>query len=442
MPTNVQEEILAALQANGEKLEEIHESIELSGGARRKPTEPSPGLDCLHQHLDVQWFTSGWRCDHCGTVVYFDALAQPPHELASPPKTITLSSLLRDQQQHSLGDPLRVLFGILFFNVAQISWWSARDWSKHEMVWHSADQLGFKLTYTYKGMNPDASGFHSGAEKVLTDTDYEEPGLAWLIDLTAETTDDNPLGFEREESVTLEQSSSTEMTHSTEIDIGIKNTLTIGGEEAGVKLEDSIETAFDYKDADEEKKATAQSQSRTQSVKIETSFDPPSAHLAEVISQAIRSNTMRGWHGVTEYGIKIEVPLDYYYSGERSWYPAVFKMIGDHRYKHVTRGSKSYGQWEWKNWLDFLAWLDGSDTESGLYGHDAAHWPVANLGGWTHALQRARDDIADGQKSRRIDLDGIEHRDYKSGARFRVSDVTGQDLDAIARRRGAQIVTR
>ena len=281
--------------------------------------------------------------------------------------------------------------------------------------------------------------------------------------LTGEPADAEALAFEREESVTLDDSSTTVMSHSTEIDVGLKSDtkVTIGGDAEGGKLEQEIEATFGYKDADEESKEEAHDKSQTESVKIAEACRSGRATLITVDSEDIRSTTPRGWHGVPVYSLSFSVyktdriheashDIGYHGDYNATWwdqrndpaafYPAAKRMLRGKRYSEKD----GYGIWTWDEWDDFLAWLDGNDTEMpDFFGTPCDKWPGIGMfrsdlkEPWKKVIPAARGYLNDTGKQR-IDLDGVEHRSYKQGAHVRVADVTGQDLDKVMHDNGAE----
>ena len=435
--TDVLDSILIAIKANGETLVDIHETLELAGAE-------------AHMQSHMQSHTN------LGAITL----------MGSPsPRVVPLSYMLLEQQLYALGAPMGVLIGGLFFGApikpGGLTSWTAHDWSKKTMTvrdyGRNSQASSIFLEYTYLGMDQDASEYSRGDEKVMARSTGEVPGKAYLIDLAGEEAGEPDFEFERETSVSLSASSSTEMDHTTEIDVGVKSDTkaTVGGDAEGGKLEQEIEATFGYKDSDETAKTEAHDKTTTETIKIAQAFESGSDHLAVVDEDDIHSDTKRGWHGVTDYAITLRIPLsgtignqvkdEWGWDRELSWYPVAAEMRRGSRYSEKN----GYAVWSWADMSELLSTLDGTDTElPNMVNYGTSRWFAGSAGRWAnnssyrHDMTAARDAIADGQKSRRIDFDGTEHRDYKSAPRFTVSDVTGQDIDALIEAHGATRVTR
>ena len=83
-----------------------------------------------------------------------------------------------------------------------------------------------------------------------------------------------------------------------------------------------------------------------------------------------------------------------------------------------------WGRWTWPNWDAFLSFIDGTDTD---LPNMIDRYPARTSG-----VVKALHDPS----HRRIDLDGIEHRDYEEGARVKVAQVDKGDLDDVIQKHG------
>ena len=259
-------------------------------------------------------------------------------------------------------------------------------------------------------------------------------GAGYIIDLSK---DDQPLAFEREETVTLDESSSLQMTHTTEMDLGTE--AEFGGSIPGTGFEAKVKQTFNYKDANEEQKARSQSQGHSVSAKIALEAEPLRVTRVGILSDAVHSQTPKGWHGVVDYSISFSAPLS---GGDAIWRVRNSSPIGP----DLARGPRyqeagGMATWSWPNMNEFMAFLDGADTAlPGLLDSGVETWPQAIW--WydypipTKWLINARETIRNGPISRHLDLDGIDVRDYKEGANIDVEDITGQDIAAVAAAHG------
>ena len=352
-----------------------------------------------------------------------------------PPRVVTLSYLLFKQQSEygqNLGGAMSTILGYLFLGttvedvISYPSGWQTGHWSKDRMHL-SADAERLEITYTYKGIDPDKSAFDIGTEKRLSETPYEQKGAGYLIDLSE---DDSPLAFEREESVTLEQSSTVEITDGMEIDVGTE--AEISGSIPGTGLEAKISASFGYKDTHEEKQAREQSRSQSTTAKIALEAEARKVTRVGVISNAVHSETPKGWHGTVDYKITITAPLrgDNAIWLEPAWSPIGYLLGQGKRFSE--QGGRA--SWTWENMNEWLSFLDGTDTEMRAFiDRGVSTWPSAPKSDIpTDLLVNARELIRNGPLSRHVSVDGIDVRDYKEGADIDVEDVTGQDIDAVA----------
>ena len=316
---------------------------------------------------------------------------------------------------------------------------TTRQWTKNSMtLWAnsggSLPRLLFRIAYKYNGVQQDQSGFTRGKEKILSSNDFEQPGKAWLIDLSQSS---QPLNFTRSESVTLAQSSETAMSHTTEIDVGTEaeQKATIGGSETGGSLEAGIKESFGYSDSKEESATASRSKDKSEGTEIDEDCPEFDVTLITINSAEIHSDTPRGWHGPVDYGITIDAPIEGFLS-EPSRYTAgaLFEsMRHGPGYKEYTAeipelslGDQTTGRWarwSWPNWDAFLSFIDGTDTAlpKMLNKSPASHSASALFHNPVH---------------RRIDLEGIEHRDYEEGARVKVAQVDSGDLDSVIAKHG------
>ena len=313
------------------------------------------------------------------------------------------------------------------------------QWSKTNMaVWVNAGSerpiLLFKIAYKYNGVLNDQSGFSRGTEKILSSADFEQPGKAWLIDLSQS---EEPLNFQRQESVTISQSSETTMDHTTQIDVGTEaeQKATIGGAETGGSLEAGIKESFNYSDTKEETKTEARSEDKSEGTTIDEDCPEYQVTLITINSDEIHSDTPRGWHGAVDYGVTVDAPIEGILSEPANYSagPNFERMRHGSRYHEYTatvpelslsdQKTGRWGRWSWPNWDAFLSFLDGTDTAMPqmLDRHPSSARTIA---------------ILHDPAQRRIDLDGIEHRDYEEGARVKVAQVDAGDLSAVVQKHG------
>ncbi len=370
-------------------------------------------------------------------------------------KVIPLSYVLRQQQKGSYmaAAMSRVWMDILDEYAASESYETHADkgspkdtnrgtepqWTKDSMsLWVNGGSerpsLLFKITYKYNGVLQDASGYSRGTEKILSSSDFEQPGKAWLIDLSQS---EQPLNFQRQESVTITQSSETTMDHTTQIDVGTEaeQKVTIGGAETGGSLEAGIKESFNYSDTKEESQTAGRSKDKSEGTTIDEDCPEFQVTLITINSEEIHSDTPRGWHGAVDYGVTVDAPIEGILSEPSNYSagPNFENMRHGSRYHEYTatvpqlslsdQETGQWGRWSWPNWDAFLSFLDGTDTAlpKMLDRSPASPGTIALLHDPAH---------------RRIDLDGIEHRDYEEGARVKVAQVDKGDLADVVNKHG------
>ena len=354
-------------------------------------------------------------------------------------KVIPLSYVLRQQQLKSdMAKAMGALWeGILQKYPTYIEW-HADDWTKNSMqLWVNSGtylpDIDFRVTYKYNGVVQDQSGFTRGTEKVLSSNDFEQPGKAWLVDLSQS---EEPLSFQRQESVSLSKGSETTMDHTTEIDVGTEaeQKATIGGAETGGSLEAGIKESFGYEDTKENSQTEARSKDTSEGTTIDEECPEYAVTLITINSEEIHSDTPRGWHGPADYGVTVEAPIEGILSEPTNYSagPNFANMRHGPRYKEFTgpvnlslsdQPTGRWGRWTWPNWDAFLSFLDGTDTDLPLM---VDKRPCSDyVSGVLH-------DPSD----RRIDLDGVEHRDYEEGARVKVAQVDKGDLADVIKKHG------
>ena len=358
-------------------------------------------------------------------------------------KVISLSYILRQAQADNgaLGVAVK---GLL---VNQLSWyagnhgvssprWVQDKWLKTQMrcsAQYKKEQPdgsvkyvdgAMNVTYKWIAIDPTESSYvdESANNKVLSNVPYEHQGHGYLIDLTDSS---EPLSFERTESVTEASERSVTMTESTEIDVGVTSETTIGGEMAGVSVEEKIGLSLGYKDTKEKQAAETKSKSKTVDVKMAYEAQPGKATLLTVGSNEINAMEPFSWNGSVNYGFTL---IAWKWVLETTWGGYMMnskraKVIGD------KGGYSETWQIEWEDWDDFLSFWQGTNTDF----PDSVNKSVSGTS--AHFLTQL-----EGPALRYINLAGTEHRQYQDGAEMKVEDVTGQDLQAVATKHGAQIV--
>ena len=383
-----------------EKMGEIKETLELQGKSARQPVllgggpvgDPTPGPVVPLSFLLRQM--------HYGTQDY-------PHTTIGQ-AILNWARLDYSFTQHSTR-------GAVFFNLGN---WSTKKMYAQMLFRQAHAVANFDVTWDYIGIQPDDSMWDDGTEKKLGEAPYEQPGLAWLIDLSGASSN---LAFEREETVTLEEERSVSMTKTTEIDVGVENETKIGGSMFGVELEDTLKESFNYKDTEEYNTASSHSTSTTTSTKI--AYDCPAGKvtLISIESKEINSLTPKHWKGATNFGLVIHLAShDWALPG--SWLQAAVE--GQRTKWGPVREYAGF-----KTAAVDITFTDIDDLVSFFDGTNTA-FPKA-IGKSLDGPHKAIRDLLSDPDTRYIDLDGTEHRQYKQGAEMRVEDVSGKDLQQI-----------
>ena len=385
-----------------DKLEEIHEAIELSGVevtgyAGEDPPAPGPAVPLSYLIQKSQYLTTDSSLGHAMALIMQGFFGHPDASKSYHPP------------------------------FAPFVWkWDRSKWTKKSMKMLVVDKwVGefASITYNYLGMDQDESAWNDGKEQIVDSQMVEQPANGWLIDLT---TADDDLPFEREESVTLTAERSVEMASTTEIDVGVSSETTIGGSLFGVSLEEKITASFGYKDTEEERQARSDTKATETSTKIAYTCPRERITLLTIKSTDINSKKNKSWHGVPDYGITISFnnnKLSNYY-----WAP---KLNRGPNHKDLHTGWHEY---HFSSMNDFLTMLEGTNTD----------WPgMLDHGGLPPMVKQGLAMLIDGD-NRRIDLDGIEERHYQQGADISVEDVTGQGPQDVLKAHGipeAHLVT-
>ena len=375
------------------KMDEIKETLELAGKPRVGIVgDPTPGPVIPLSFLLRQM--------HYGTEDY-------PHNV------IGQAILNWMQQDYSFGQ--HSARGAVYFDLGG---WSTKNMRARAVFRSGHSYVNFYVTWKYLGIQPDDSEWDDGDPKEITNAPYEQPGLAWMIDLSSASEN---LAFEREETVELSEERSVSMTKTTEIDVGVENETKIGGSMFGVELEDTLKESFNYKDTEEYNTAESHSKSTTTSTKI--AYDAPAGKvtLITIESQEINSLTPKHWKGATNFGIVIHLEShDWALPG--SWLQAAVEGQRTKWGKVRPIGDTSSAAVDitFTDIDDLVSFFDGTNTA----------FPKA-IGKSLDGPHKAIRDLLSDPDTRYVDLDGTEHRQYKQGALMKVEDVSGQDLNKI-----------
>lgn len=329
--------------------------------------------------------------------------------------------------------------------------------------------------YTVKFSNvhydPELTSFNYGKTQISQQLPAELSGHAYLFDLTK---DEAGGTFEQTDSVTLEQHRETSISKSVEMNYTLSSETTIGGSFYGVSLEEKLTATFGKAFKEEESQAEGESKSKTEEHKFDVELEPLKATLVTLESVEVHSSTPFTIDGVPDWEVEIRIPR---------------ACLPDPYIEYVAgEGAKYNGKynqwWQWgPMWFthpDNLDWCRSKDKEahgppdlraanidySGhctlTFGKDGSaieelvqlftgkhvRWPGMHAygfkDGWVEHSHYCHDDCRDSwhgmhePEYRHLELTGTQHRVYEDTIKETISDVTGQDLDAVAREHSAE----
>ena len=143
---------------------------------------------------------------------------------------------------------------------------------------HTDQGWNWIVTYHFGGFDPDASDYHWGAIRTVSDPIVDHQSQTLLLDNTASA---DPLDVDLTRTVTLHHSDSATTEHRISVDIGSKVGAIIGGEATGGKLEAEVSSELGISDTSG--RTISDGKDTTQSVSVKTTVPPAKAKLVRVI---------------------------------------------------------------------------------------------------------------------------------------------------------------
>ena len=298
--------------------------------------------------------------------------------------------------------------------------WNANDWRINDQqinLWESSDYPpSFRITYGPISWSPLNSRWTYGNTVIIKQETGEVTGSAYILDNSGHA---DPLEFSQDETVDLNQTRSTTTDKEISVDIGVKTTAKIGGDNVGASLEQEVSATLGIKT--DVSKAEEESKGTTTTRHIATEVSPDNSSLIVINAPTTTSQTpftmSAAW--VPEW-IELEAnpgearPGHYDCPKQLGW-----PKIGE---EDCQREAGACANHKFRlNWDDFLSLIGGYNT----------NYPHFN----PKCCESAKANIENPDK-RWISMTGTQHRTYQDAATVKITDVTGQDLDALAEKHG------
>ena len=237
-------------------------------------------------------------------------------------------------------------------------------WLKDNQVFHQSGGSQqhpnwlFGLKFDHKGFDPALSSFDFGPTRILSDQEAPVPGASYMFD---DFKRQEELEFDLTSSVTYSQSQETSMSHEIEVDVGVdaKQSVTIGGDATGGKVEAEVSEHFGISDSKAEAKAKSNSTDKTESQDVKGIVAAGHITLATVESPEITSLTPVTMNAV--WDASFELSFDASATGGRE-FPWLQRMIASKRAtrNHPYQNSDDFGRWTiaFTDWDDFIEMVD------------------------------------------------------------------------------------
>ena len=340
----------------------------------------------------------------------------PVEELASEDDFIPMSYLVKRSQASFVATAIGGWFGECI-NESLWGTWQSNAWRKDDQqFWlfgSSADDAAIRITFGTTSWSPINSQWTYGKTQILKQTEQELGGSAYLLNNHG---NEDPLTFSQDEEVTLEQTRSTSTDKEISVDIGVKTTASIGGDNVGAKLEQEVSATLgiktDVATAEEESKST------TTTRHIETEVSPGRDSLVTINAPTVSSQTpftmSAAW--VPEY-VRLEANPFNVRSGKNGCAADLGWPNIDNRDCDTVGNCANYHvQFKWD---DFLALIGGFNTDYPNFDYQCCTVAKSNV-----------EDPA----RRWVSMSGTQHRTYQNAATVTITDVTGQDLDELIKK--------
>ena len=279
--------------------------------------------------------------------------------------------------------------------------------------------------------NYEYASVHYDYGKVVITKDAVNPleGHIYIADLTSFPKEGI---FKRSETITLEQSRSVEMTHTTQFDI--KTTFELGGNIPGIGAEAKITQEMGISDTEEEKKARSESHSKSTTLELEFPLPGHHATLIEIAASDKATDTPWTAEIQPKWGMNWRAPV----CNQGSWARG---------YLHLTDLRNKLG-YIWNNSLwdtqrpSAMNWIDMDHLASWVHGYDIL-WPGMHnyYEGLSDELKAAWELVL-GAEHRKLRIHGTQHLTAAEDPDPTVKDVTDEvnrdGIDAVAHRYHAE----
>ena len=348
---------------------------------------------------------------------------------------------------------------------------STHTWPNDNIVRIKGKQRGdWTIHFTKVHYDPELTNIKYGDTAVSQEIPTELTGHSYLFDLTHH---DEGANFKQTDSVTLEQHRETSMTNSTDMNYSVQSETKIGGEYLGVSMEETLTVAFGQAFHSEKTQAEGESKAKTEEHEFDIPLEPLKATLVVLDAVEVHSSTPFAVNGVADWQVTIHIP-----GHPCSPYPIASSASDRGQYGY----SKHYLNWYARgpgflNNNNNLDWCHGDPkvtrskdetdaiAEGGCtltFGKDGSaveeidqllsgvhvRWPGMGFEwkghhyGWIQSAYPHHSTIHAyyqliGTESRRVQLTGTQRRVYEDSIKETITDVTGEDLDAVEEQHGA-----
>ena len=296
------------------------------------------------------------------------------------------------------------------------------------------------ITFSHLGWDPLLTRETFGPRQQLGSTDKTYKGAGFLAALRESETD---LEYNDSQTVDVQHSREVSLSREVSIDIGSEQGVTIGGDNAGYKVEAKLSEQFGTSIASSKTEAESKDDSETK--QLDYTFPARRDTLMTLNTRSVETQRHLAIDGVAEFGMTIRFNLD-----PSSAVMAPFGNLhrplmdgnpeGLQKVGHAGDTGTIY-EISFDNWAQFVDFLHGTDVRfPGMrrYWEWATnpHSRIWDQGGHStpgplmaEHIQRLVDPML-----RAVVFDGLQHEHEDGVVTDEVDNVTGQDLGAIKER--------
>ena len=326
------------------------------------------------------------------------------------------------------------------------------EWAEHKRitVYSVSNDHAYGTVFEFSNLryDPDATQILYGEPKVLAPVDATVPGSRYIYDLSDSTDDGH---FSQKEEITLQQDRSVTVTHGMTFDASLSSETTVGGDIAGIGLEQKLTATFGYSNTEETQKAEAESKAVTEEHTFDVPLPAGRITYISISTSDISSSRPLSIRGVAD--ADVEIHLGQPCTLSQDWWDHAGSWVidpdnapiwdcwgGNPHGARYPSGQGPKGIYNWWNWVgshDCPIMTTMGGIESIFNGTDAS-WQGFRRGDTTWldqapATAKTAIDTATGAHLRSVDLSGIQHREYQQGAETSVRAITDADISDLVR---------